>query len=233
MRSVGWSRRRWDEIQTKLAAAVKDTRRSHRAIGYEPADTNYKQTPCVVDAACGMAGCTSGCGRVSDHWANHPDRLRIFGGAPWTSMSMAPCTCSRAGIGTRRRAVRSSASPRSRPATPIAGSAPTGHQVGQADHMMKLVAADELGLRRVRGQHPPGPIPYRSGLGESPSRARTTGGLHATPRVGELRRRLTWGNVFARRGQLITGQYHQRRRGGHSARRVFAHAEAGVRADGL
>lgn len=116
----------------KLAAAVKDIEALKTgAIGYEPADiTDEEQTLRVVDAATawhgrlhGVVHCAGGSQTIgpitqidSQAWRRTVD-LNVNG----TMYVLTP-----RGNWYAAAAVRSSASPRSRPATPIAGSAPTG-----------------------------------------------------------------------------------------------------------
>lgn len=117
----------------KLAAAVKDIEALKTgAIGYEPADiTDEEQTLRVVDAATawhgrlhGVVHCAGGSQTIgpitqidSQAWRRTVD-LNV-NGTMYVLKHAARNWYAAA-------AVRSSASPRSRPATPIAGSAPTG-----------------------------------------------------------------------------------------------------------
>ena len=78
----------------------------------------------------GTAGCTAWCiaRAARGPSGRSPRSTRRPGDAPSTSTSTAPCTCSSTPRGNwcAAAAARSSASLRSRPATPTAGSAPTG-----------------------------------------------------------------------------------------------------------
>ena len=155
--------------------------------------------------------------RIADHRPAHPDRLRRRGGAPSTSTSTAPCTCSSTAPARwcAAAAGRSSASRRSPPATPTAGSAPTASPRSALDHLMQL-AADELGASWVRvNSIRPGLIrtDMVAPITDSPELSRGLPALHPAAAGRRGRGHRQHGDVSAQRcRQLGHRAGHQRRR---------------------